>query len=566
MENNMTQNTNQTVIPAVSSTPPTTPPMGMILPQQQMPVPGVSLQKKREKQSFELHDKDIVFAVLFFITALLFASLALWGGFQIGVTITMWFALIVFTAYLYNKETKIKVYPLVCGILAAVASMSFTITTNGSVRFFGFWIILALAMVWFHGLVNKHPEKKDLGIVKMLWHTFNRGFFINIPKSMVSLFSGKGKYHKLFSGILIGLATAFPVLLVVVPLLISSDEAFAGFVKTVIGDISEVLAKLVIGILIAPFVISYGFTLKKDKTPESKDSTFKGIDHTIIITFLSTLSLCYVAYLVSQLAYFFSAFSGFLPKDYEFTMAAYARRGFFEMSAIAAINIVIIFAALLLSKKKDEKMCMASRIIGTFIGVFTLVIIATAFSKMYMYIDNFGLTKMRVLTSAFMVFLVVVFVAIMLRLYITRVRVLEVALITAGIVLSVLGIGNVNHIVADYNYNAYVNGKLDTIDVETIYNQGEEGIPYLIKLAKGDNEEVAKEAKDWIYELIMYDNVFRYETSPGNYNIKIITGRNYYESFEEYCVSRHEAYELLEEYIEENPKFDGETEFRLEME
>lgn len=522
--------------------------------------------KKQERTVFELKDREITFVILFCITAFLFAALALWGGFQIGFTVTMLFALVVFTLYLYDKGTKIKVYSLLCGLLSAVGSISFAITSNGTVRFFSFWVVLFLAMVWFHGLVSKYPEKSDLGIVKMLWHSLNRGFFVNIPKSMVSLFSGKEKGHKRFSSILIGLATALPVLLVVIPLLISSDEAFAGFIKTVLGDISEILGKLVVGVLVAPFVISYGFTLKKEAMCESKQSTFKGVENTIVITFLSTLSVCYVAYLVSQLAYFFSAFSGFLPKDYEFTMAAYARRGFFEMSAIAAINIVIIFAALLLSKKQEAKICVASRILGTFIGIFTLIIIATAFSKMYMYIVNFGLTKMRILTSAFMVFLAIVFVVIMLRLYFSKIRVLEIALITAGAVLSILGIANVNHVVADYNYNAYVDGKLEEIDVETIYHQGAEGVPYLVLLAKGDDETVAEQAKGWISETIVYDRVFEYETSPEDYGIKTIIGRSKYDSFEQYCVTKQKAYELLEEYIDENPKFDEDMEFRLEIE
>ena len=45
---------------------------------------------------------------------------------------------------------------------------------------------------------------------------------------------------------------------------------------------------------------------------------------------LGMISLVYVLYLVSQLAYFSGGFSGILPKGY--TMAEYARRGFFEMA------------------------------------------------------------------------------------------------------------------------------------------------------------------------------------------------------------------------------------------
>ena len=174
------------------------------------------------------------------------------------------------------------------------------------------------------------------------------------------------------------------------------------------------------------------------------------------------ISVCYLIYLFSQLAYFFSAFKGFLPENYSFTPAEYARRGFFEMSIIAAINFVIIFAALLLSPKKNGKISVVSRIFCAFIGIFTIIIISTAISKMVPYIDRFGMTRLRIGTSAFMLFLTVVFISLMLRLFVSRIRVVKTAFITAGIVLALLSNLNVNSIIADYNYTAYINKSLKT--------------------------------------------------------------------------------------------------------
>ena len=154
----------------------------------------------------------------------------------------------------------------------------------------------------------------------------------------------------------LGILLAIPVLMVVIPLLISSDVAFAGFIKSLFENITLTVFKIIVGLIITPFVIAYCFALKNSERKEYTPSKFGGIDNTIVISFLSAISICYLTYLFSQLAYFFSAFKGFLPEGYEFNVSTYARRGFFEMSAIAAINFLVIFGSLLLSKKKKGKM------------------------------------------------------------------------------------------------------------------------------------------------------------------------------------------------------------------
>ena len=51
----------------------------------------------------------------------------------------------------------------------------------------------------------------------------------------------------------------------------------------------------------------------------------------------------YLLFLIAQLPYFFSAFAGLLPSG--FTYAEYARRGFFELIAVAAINLGLLLFA-----------------------------------------------------------------------------------------------------------------------------------------------------------------------------------------------------------------------------
>ncbi len=497
---------------------------------------------------FPITKKDTFFAFLIAAATIVFTVLGLFGGFRIGYTVSSVLLFAVVTAYLWGNKTKITFFSLLCGILALASPAIFFITSNGSVRFWGFVANLLLSAVWFGSLVNFGEFSGDLELVKNLFTQIFSEMFGKLPKSIATLFSVKSDRKTGFGKVLLGIVLAIPVLFVIIPLLISSDAAFAGFVLKFFENLSATFFKAIFGLFIAPFMVSYCFALKFSQRREARPGGFNGIDNTIVVSFLSVISVCYLAYLFSQLAYFFSAFSGFLPEGYKFNLSTYARRGFFEMSVIAAINFVIIFLTLLLSRKKDEKIFMSSRLVCLFISVFTLMIIATALSKMVLYIRELGMTRLRITTSAFMLFLAIVFISVILRLFIKKVKVLRVALVTAGCVLIALGTFNVNHVVAAYNYEAYKQGVLKEMDVEAIYKLGDEGVPYLLKLTEDDDATVSGRAHNYIDKMIWK----KYYETELDYNKHVINTKRY-NSLEDYSISRAKAYEVLDEYISEHP-------------
>lgn len=499
-------------------------------------------------ERFDITAKDTVFAIIFTVCSVVMSSFGIFGGFRSGFTVSALMLLVAVTAYFKNKEIKIGVYSAVCFILSIGLSVNFSVTSNSSVRFWSFVLLFLLMLIWFTSLISNKRIKGDLGIIKEIFIPIFKLALPNLPNSVASLLSGRK--NKTFGRIILGIIPAIPVLFVVVPLLMSSDEAFSGMISLATENIAALIFKLILGTIISVFVIAYCLSLKKKELPEIKSSNFKGLESTAIISFLSVISVCYLSYLFSQLAYFFSAFSGFLPEGYEFSVSGYARRGFFEMSIIAAINFIIIFAALLLSGKKNGRINIVSRIICTFIGVFTLIIIATALSKMFLYIKSFGMTELRITTSAFMIFLAVVFVSLMIRLYVPSVKVIKTGFIAAAVTLVLLGTVNVNSVIAEYNYTAYKKGVLKEIDVSTIYNLGDEGVPYLAKLAGDKKEDVAQLAKLKIsYSLRDY-----YETEyNGEFN-RFEIGEKKYTDIGEFSFSRQQAYAILDSILEENPE------------
>ena len=499
-------------------------------------------------ERFDINTKDSVFAIIFVVSSIIMSALGIFGGFRMGFTLAAIILLAVITFYFITKEIKSSTYSVICFILSFGLSVNFSVTSNSSVRFWSFVLLVLLQLVWFTSLVNKDRADGDLGIIKEIVLPIFSLALPNLPNAIASLLAGRK--NQTIGKIFLGIIPAIPVLIVIIPLLMSSDEAFSGMISLVFENIALLVFEIIFGFIISIFLIAYCFSLKKKKFPEIKESDFKGLENIPVISFLSVLAICYLSYLFSQLAYFFSAFSGFLPSGYEFSVSSYARRGFFEMSIISAINFVIIFAVLLLSLKKNGKINLVSRILCTFIGIFTLMIIATALSKMFLYINSFGMTELRINTSVFMIFLAVVFIALMIRLYVPSVKVIKIGLITAAIALIILGTANVNSVIAKYNYEAYKNGTLKDIDVSTIYMLGDEGIPYLAELMNDENNDVA----NWARLQISYSYEHYYEIIDNDDNQHIEVGEKKYKDIGEFSFSRNKGYKVLDSILKNDPQ------------
>ncbi len=103
----------------------------------------------------------------------------------------------------------------------------------------------------------------------------------------------------------------------------------------------------------------------------------------------------YGIYLWLQGGYFFSAFMGNLPE--EFTFAEYARQGFFELCRIIGLNIFLFWIVVKISELEIHK-TKSLRVMLLIFHVQGLLFVATACSKVVLYIYAYGFTAMRVMS------------------------------------------------------------------------------------------------------------------------------------------------------------------------
>lgn len=96
------------------------------------------------------------------------------------------------------------------------------------------------------------------------------------------------------------------------------------------------------------------------------------------------------------------------------TYAQYARSGFFQLCAVCAINGCVIAAAHFTGKERNGSRLKRPVIV---MCLLSLLLLCTAGAKMAMYIAAYGLTPKRIISSLFLLWLMLVFAGIIVSRY-----------------------------------------------------------------------------------------------------------------------------------------------------
>ena len=99
-----------------------------------------------------------------------------------------------------------------------------------------------------------------------------------------------------------------------------------------------------------------------------------------------------------------------IEKIVPLTLATYARRGFFELATVAVLVLPMLWSADWLVKRESQPANCLFRALCAGIVLMMVCIIASALHRMWIYVQSFGLTELRVYTTAFMLMLAVIFI------------------------------------------------------------------------------------------------------------------------------------------------------------
>lgn len=490
------------------------------------------LPAKPIKSNYALHDALTAWGCLLlgfvFTRCVAGAAGSLWGG-------IFWAAVGVLAA-VYAKLKKLKTTRLQAAVWAAaeifcaVPLFSSNVFTNTLAAFFSFMLIFYLALTVSGAAVFGEHFVRDF-FSALLIRPFKS--FGKAPSAAVSLFKG-GKHAKTLVYILIGLCLALPLTLIVVPLLMRSDRAFENAMSSIISCLPSLSGELIVQFI---FAIPVGFFLfgmmfsmlnPVEKRQESAPA-YRFLPSVAAYSAVTPICVFYLIYILSQLQYLTAAFGGKLPDGLSFS--EYARKGFFELCAVAAINLFVIIAMQAFTRRAENDLRpKALRIYTIILCAFSLLLTVCAFSKMALYIRSMGMTPLRVYTSWFMLIMAVAFVVITIQ-QLREIKLWRIMFAAFTVMMGILCFGNVDGIIARYNYTHYESGEITSLDAKVLGNCGFSGAEYLVKAIEGSDSEV--------YTLYFQASLAKIEKQLENKS-----------GFEWFSIPRLRAQGALEEYYE----------------
>ena len=328
---------------------------------------------------------------------------------------------------------------------------------------------------------------------------------------------------------LVGLALGLAVVALVLPLLVAADAGGFGEIGRWLGQFDFELelpgfvwAQLVLSLPTSAYIFALvvgnvrrGLARQRATTlPEDEPATgYRFMPGATAVALLGVVSALYLVFILTQLPYFFAAFGGRLPEGWA-SYAQFARQGFFELCAIAVINLAVILGVHF-SVEKGEGLSRALKTLLNLLPLLTLLLIGTAMSKLWLYIDQFGLTMMRVKPAAVLFLLTVIFGSLVLaeRAKFSKLR---VAVATGVIIMLAFSWLNVEGMVANYNANRYLAGTLPHFDVHVLRDLDVAGVSVAVRLLETTADiGLAAELRNYIHHVRDSDAAIFAEQEEG---------------------------------------------------
>ena len=473
-------------------------------------VPTPEPQEKPRRFNIPTGSKELAFGFFALIFGMLFLnSLFFGGGFNLGFSIFAGAGLIIVALYLMVSGAKPTFYSCLLLVLDLSIIASFSRSNDALVDFVMVCFLLVTTNLALCLAAGKNRFKP--GGLTSLGDSVRSVILLSTGKlpaavgGLVESSRKSGSAMKKAGSALLGVLIALPLLCILIPLLIKADAAFEGLLAKLPSlSAGEIIVTLLLGLPLGFWFYLRGVGLRHSPAPVAKaKKAAKGLNTLTVNTVLIAVGVVYVVYLVSQLAYFSGGFAGVLPE--EFTVAEYARRGFFEMAWICAVNLLIMCLAVGFCRKKEGRSPLLTRLLCLFIGLVTLFLVVSASAKMYMYIGSFGLTRLRVLTEVIMFFMGITTLVVCCWLFIPKLPYMKVILVTALLIGAVVAWTDVDTVVARYNVEAYQSGKLETVDMEHLESLGYGAVPYIAQLRKDSDPAVSKAAWDIYFSYRNWD-------------------------------------------------------------
>ncbi len=289
--------------------------------------------------------------------------------------------------------------------------------------------------------------------------------------------------------VLRGVLITIPLLLLFGLLLASADKIFSDMLGSAFDwlkfDIFDNFIPHTLAILLLTWLGSAALwhaMTKSEKQLELQPDKplfkpFLGMTETSIA--LISLNVLFAFFLVVQFRYFFAG-SANVSID-GFTYAEYARRGFFELVAVALIASVLYFSLASFTKHDTQAKRRAFSVMAGLLLVQVGVMLISAFQRLRLYEQAYGFTSLRLAAHVFMVFVGLLLLALILMELTNSFRRLGLVLMLGFLAFALVMVGlNEDSLIAQQNLERAIQGeKLDAAYL--VHELSNDAVPTLFR-------------------------------------------------------------------------------------
>lgn len=436
----------------------------------------------------------------FWFTALLIAAgvdFLFWDK-PVGISFPIWTLLALGGALfltLRNGLRPARANILLSVVILGLASLAF-LRAEPLTRALGILLALAGLMMWAATLLNgywlHYTLWDDIRAVAVLaFAALTRPFNLLTTREAQSGEQQPSPASKQGWAVLRGLLLALPVVGLLALLLASADLVFAERLQSVLDalrldQLPETLFRLFyIGVSTFIFcgVLLHAVLPAHEVKPSSKDSRllspFLGWTETSII--LGSVNALFLFFVILQFRYLFGGQANI--NEAGFTYAEYARRGFGELVWVAIITLSLILSLHTISRRETPARQRGFVILNGLLIALVLVILASAYQRLFLYEQAYGFTRLRTYTHLFIPWLGLLLITVSGLIISNQMRRMGLALIVFALGFGLLlGLWNTDGWIVRQNVQRAVNGQ--ELDGNYLQTLSADAVPELIRLAQ----------------------------------------------------------------------------------
>ncbi|WP_073817513.1 DUF4153 domain-containing protein [Kitasatospora sp. CB01950] len=196
---------------------------------------------------------------------------------------------------------------------------------------------------------------------------------------------------------------------------------------------------------------------------------------------LAVMNLLFGTFVVVQLVVLIGG-HGSIMRRTGMTPAAYARQGFWQLLWIAVLTLLVVALAKYWAPRSTPGDRRLVKVMLGMLCTLTLVVVGTALVRMSLYMDAFGLTRLRVNVAAVEIWLGLVFLMVLFGSVLSTRRWLPRAVVlSAALAVALFGLLRTDGLIAEQNVDRYRTSAAH-LDINYLRGLSVDAVPALDRL------------------------------------------------------------------------------------